>query len=225
MTAIEASDFIESVLKELWPDWNSTLRQVQNWSGMLLKYQYDDAKWAADSMWREGGSKRRSPDFKSFVVHAAKFLPKQARKEFVDSRWTVECIEGEKKGMKQKVFPHKMHLQDDEGYMDSLAQSVRTKCEQIYCGKWIVVKASKEIPDDGLRGEEAKAKAVENILAGPDTPGKRFLLRRRAEKKAAEVAAALKTIDEVAPPVDVNEERNKQVNALLAADNEEPVPF
>jgi hypothetical protein len=58
---------------------------------------------------------------------------------------------------------------------------MRKRFEQIYGGQWItIVESPRPVADDGLRGAAAREKAYANILAGPDTPGRRWLQRHRS---------------------------------------------
>lgn len=216
MTTLEAEKFIDLELKSLWPDWKATSAQVRIWSGMLVSYAYDDAQWAAEQIWREGGNRRKSPAFDAFTGCVAKFRPAREQGTFKDSLWAVYCNEGPRKGTERSIFPRKMHLQDDREYMGKLCQEMVTAYKDLYGGEWIVIQREpKTIIDDELMGPEAKEKAEKMILDGPDTPGRQFLERHLAGKQKN----VLKMIDEVAPAPDLAAERNRQTKTL------DKVPF
>ena len=72
--------------------------------------------------------------------------------------------------------------------------------------------------DDGLTGKQAKKRAYELILAGPDTPTRRFLKAYLAKQNPQ----ILKSVDDVlADDAKLNDERNKQLAALATAKAEE----
>ena len=71
------------------------------------------------------------------------------------------------------------------------AEYVRKKHEEIYGGEWISIIGQEDVlPDDGLRGIEARRRAEENILNGSDCPGKRFLQKLRGSDKSLVAALA-----------------------------------
>lgn len=59
---------------------------------------------------------------------------------------------------------------------------MRKQFERLYGGKWITVQ-TKPPEDNGLRGEQARQKAMRDILNGPDTRTKRWLTEYLNRKK------------------------------------------
>jgi hypothetical protein len=68
--------------------------------------------------------------------------------------------------------------QSDPDYVRAAGQHMRKCFDQIYGGQRItVVESPRPAADDGLRAAAAREKDHANILAGPDTPGRRWLQR------------------------------------------------
>ena len=172
--------FIDKELKGLWPQWVTTDAEVRVWMSSLEPFDYGVARAAAQACFRGQAANYHRPVLRKFLDQA-KALTRPTpggRRQRPDPTTNVfvECLEAPPHrpslaGARKPVFTTK---QDDPDHVRACAESMRTKCEHLYGGHWITV-VTKPSPDDGLSGQPAKQKALQQILAGPDTPGQRWL--------------------------------------------------
>lgn len=77
----------------------------------------------------------------------------------------------------------KPELEDIERLLPGVAAGLA----EVYGGQWVRWQSGQgDWPDDGLRGLPARKRAEQNILAGPDCPGRRFLLAVRESRTGLE---------------------------------------
>lgn len=201
MTSLEAGAIINDLMQQLWPKWECTDAQRAVWVNRLMLYPAGIAKIALQQAY-ESNTGRLSPT-PSVVINKIKALYAGQRGEKGDiysaftnisggHRWFVKCLRGARVNWKTPVLVDKKKLAANPDLMGQSAEYLRKRMAETYDGDWITLQ--EKIPvDDGLRGLPAKAEAERQILAGPDTPGRRFLLRLNAER-------AGKPLDSPEPP-------------------------
>ena len=203
MDSSETKQFIQEVVKELWPKWAPSNAEIQIWQQSLNEHSWADAQAKVQAHYQAGGSKRTKP-------HLSDIMSSDARQS--RTCWEIqtdvycECSEHPGKptlvGVRIGIF---CRIGTDPEFKMRAAERMRTELASRRGGRWIVTRGRKEgIPDDGLRGRTAQKRAEEIIEQDDeDSPGQRFL--RRGRRKPTDVLAAqgvLKTVDEaLAAPI------------------------
>lgn len=201
MNAIDTQDFIDNVLKEMWPGWKPTDWQLKAWKAVLL--QCDFRKSKENLEWWYGHSEKpgQTPILGVFnkikvidpYYHAAH---KEAKKLF-----TIAPLDKNSKG--QSFYSIEDSLSPDD--IRRQAYAMCDKFGECYGGSWVVIRDWEKRDDDwlapeddGLRGEEAKNKVEADILVGRDCPARRFVLRAQEARKGGKTALSilLKSVDE-----------------------------
>ena len=178
MMHIEKQTFIDEELKQLWPQWEWTPATLRVWFGILNDFNFTEAQQAISKIYTNGlinYQKQLVPVFLKTAKRENK--PKEGKDPFV--LFYVVYPEG-----------HKIGVYDDrEGW--TLEGAMRTGQEYIdrFNLTDCVVQVGEIFGDekrlrepDGLRGNAAAKQAKDNILAGPDCPGKQWLLARKKKK-------------------------------------------
>ena len=185
MTYTETDQFLEKVLKQLWSDWTPTDAESGVWGKNLARYEYATAKLAAEQCFADQTKNWKRPVLNTFLTKIKVSLQNHppAKKDTTPmTNVYVRCLENEeypnRVGTEHGIYVLKN--QDDPDYVMRAAEITRQRCEGIYRGHWITVK-KKPLEMGELRGAAAKKAAEELILAGPDTPGRRFLLANYKE--------------------------------------------
>jgi len=201
-----ARKFITDEIKPLWSDWRPTEPEVNVWLNFLADFTWDEAKQAVQAYYQQQGSGHRRPR-----PHClAKQRPAVGRRsDHQDPKadLCVACIKPPKerpalRGHRKLVFALRQgRLSNDPDDVRKAAEVMRIRCGFLYGGDWEIQRAptpERRGDDDGLHGNAARHEAEQEILAGPDTPGRRFLLALRRGKRLD----VLKTVDEAikSPP-------------------------
>jgi hypothetical protein len=97
-------------------------------------------------------------------------------------------------GVRCPVYVLPTSRQSDPDYVRACAESMRQRFERLHGGHWITIRTEpRATVDDGLRGPPTCRKARACILAGPDTPGKRWLQQRLARNPDVAKSTPFKT--------------------------------
>lgn len=175
MTKEQATQFVRDVLQQLWDKWQPSDFQINVWIALLCHYDYDESE-AALRRWYAHADKVTMKPF-----------PGQVRKILVGvggapQQNTEPCkVYGLARGDK----PDTVTWFYTNGYspnwqrVGDVAERGRKRFEELYGGSWVIIRPPEEVHDDGLRGEAALHNAEALIIAGPDTPGRRFLIRAK----------------------------------------------
>lgn len=197
MDRIETINFIENVLKGLWPDWAPSEAETEVWLGAIGRFDYDVAKTATQQYFSDAGGNYKRPKphgivTKANVIIQNRNVGRRTTKDPILTNVFIECLEPPErnpklKGKRKAVYAATDALQCDPDHLLRCAETMRTKFEQLYGGQWITVQ-TKPPEDSGLRGEQARQKAFADILSGPDTRTKRWLQQylNKDEKPAAQ---------------------------------------
>lgn len=202
MNREERLQFIDDDLKGLWPDWEPTDAELRLWMGVLADPPYALARRALQQCFCGVAGQYRRPKPAAFLDtlktlsasgSAARTVPQD-----IDTGVVIECLEPPEsklhlRGMQRQVNVLPVSRRGDLDYVMDCAESLRKQAEEQEGGHWIIVRPSPPV-DDGLRGPPARQKACDNILAGPETAGRRYLTRKGRDE-AAGVHSAIRSND------------------------------
>jgi hypothetical protein len=200
----ETKELIEEVLQGLWPNWKPKEVEYQVWAKKLQRYDFEQSK----NIITEWFGRTERPGARPIPGIIISLLRKTTGgKEdgcVPDTLIFVKCIEHpERQNYEDWEIPIYVNVnQDDPDYIMRAAESTRLTCIENYGGKWITVQKA-PFENDGLVGNAAKEQAEKNILAGPDTPGRRWLLERK------------EILKKVPPEIDLKAEVQRQKEKLL----------
>ncbi len=200
MNRLEQERFIEKEIKGLWPQWEATDAELRLWMSELAAFDYSLARTAAQACFAEQTVNYHRLVLGKFVERARALSRRTSRPQPQSCDRTtnvfVECFipppdKPHLAGVRKPVYVTPRSRQSDSEHVQACAESMRGKFAQLYGGRWITV-VTKPHPDDGLRGEPARRRAYERILAGPDTPARRCLqdLLARRVTLSEHIAAA-----------------------------------
>jgi len=172
MTESQADEFISKVIRSLWPNWSIPDGQYDLWVRLLCRYDYERSKQKLES-WYQGTER---PGREPVMGIIKKFLVPEGGREKRDPTllFALRPADG---GWETKFF-----ISGDMPDVESIereAERCRRQAENSYGRDYVIIRyweTPEPSVDDGLRGPEALEMAKAEILAGPDTPGKRFLM-------------------------------------------------
>jgi len=174
MTKDEATTFFDTIIRGLWGKWEPTSFETSIWLALLRTYDYKESeaslrRWYAATEKHGGkpipGEIRKYLLVSGTIAHVRPEPRKEfglARKEAMDKVTWLYINTGRKRPNQQ---------------IGEEAETLRKHAEELYGGEWVIIGPPEEVPDDGLRGEVALRNAEALIIAGPDTPSRRFLIR------------------------------------------------
>jgi len=205
MTPDEANQFFRDQLSALWPQWEPTSAEIEIWTRRLLRLDRQIAISAIREAYEDGDSHFRRPNPQKFNKKVALRLqnqPKRAAKrgDPTTNTW-IECVEHPDSrwiGVRHGVYVLPTTAQDNPDYVLAAAEAARQKCENIYLGRWIVVRDLKEQAEPlqesarAVTGKAALEQAVLNIWSGSETPGQRFLKRIITEERRADIKTMIR---------------------------------
>lgn len=185
MNTTETDRFVSNVLGGLWPDWTPTDEEMRVWYGVMSHYDYETARTATQQYFSDSGGNYKRPKPAGIIAKAKVLiqnanLGRQESKEILTNVF-IECLDPPERNPKLKnkrkaVYAISDILQRDHDHVLRCADTMRRKFEQLYGGHWITVQ-TKPPEDNGLRGEQARQKAMRDIMNGPDTKTKRWLTK------------------------------------------------
>ena len=183
MLQAEKYDFINKEIKQIWPQWLWTDATTRIWYGVLTDFTYEEARLGIEKIFREDLIKWQRQLVPVFIKTTRRL--RVGIKSEPALAYRLRCIEHDNKDGDEINFfwAGKGEVPPDETF-EAESEIRRNEVQETYGGKWIVVRdwinigKVEERLDDGLRGKAAKKEAERIILAGPDTPGRRFLLRQ-----------------------------------------------
>lgn len=202
MNKFELHQFIKEEARGLYPQWEPTDAELRVWMSGLASLDYGRARAAIQACFSEQGVNYRRPALGRFLEHARSLSRREKGSETtcddVATNVFVECFvpppdRPHLAGAQKAVYVAPRSRQSDTEHVQQCAESMRLKFAQLYGGHWITV-VTKPRADDGLHGEPARRRAYEQILAGPDAPGRRFLqdhLLRRADPQASDMSGGV----------------------------------
>jgi hypothetical protein len=190
MTEVERLRFVDNELKGLWPQWEPTEAEIEVWMGVLARPTYAVARTAVQQCFRERAGHYRRPMPAPFVTRLKLLAPHAGSRtqpaSDIETNTFIECLDPPVSdphlaGVRRPVCVLPTSRQSDPDHVHACAESMRQRFEHLYGGHWITIRTEPSATvDDGLRDPAALDKARANILAGPDTPGNRWLQRHLA---------------------------------------------
>ncbi|MHC4076604.1 MAG: hypothetical protein ACYSRZ_09385 [Planctomycetota bacterium] len=219
MTEPEVADFIDNVLCGLWYQWKPRDIEYQGWAAKLRAFEYLPSKNAIREFYLNSDKPGTRPTPKTVIGLLSRTLTTKKNSGMPDTLVFVKCIENpERQRCEGWEIPIYVIINCDEpDYIMRSAESTRRICAENYGGKWITLKKT-PFPTDGLVGSDAKEQAQKNIMVGPDTLGKRWLLEQKKELLKKQKKELLKKV----PQIDYKAEAQKQKMKLIES---ESVPF
>lgn len=194
MNAVLVQDFINNVLKEMWPKWAPTDWQIKFWKKTLERCNFEASKRSLESWYAEADRPGREPIlgvFNKIKCLEAGWKRTESEPKLLFALAPLVNL------TKKRNFLHPIRPADY--VIEEMAERHRAKAEELYGGDWVVIRLWESKPvdyeDNGLRGMAAR-KAVEKVyLDGPDCPEKRFV------ESGIKMRDCIKTVDNaIAPP-------------------------
>ncbi len=183
--------FMRDEVSSLWPKWDMSKAEARIWYGALSPIEYEQAVYRVQQYYAGKGAGRASPNIRDALAKPAySGRPKappplygyvvclsapEAHPTWEGRRWPVN--------VPFSVFRDKQSFAD---YLGGLAAAIQDKEGGRWCGA-----VAETLEDDGLRRETARREAERKIIDGPDTPGRRYLVRATTTKTAAKQVKAL----------------------------------
>ena len=205
-------------LGDLWPKWEPPVYEREIWVKAFRPLKYSETLAAIEWIF---ANKRRlnNPDMSQIIGRAKGYgAAGTGTREGNEPAcgYYIRCIKHYIPAMVGREFmPYEAYKRDllvERGLLADRGNLIARKLEEIYKGQWIVViPEPEEVVEHDFTGtlEQRRKQAEENILAGPDCPGKRFVQAIRAGKRPE----LLKTL-----PARVNDgQRKAEQLAALAA--------
>jgi len=194
MTRGEQMRFIDEELKGLWPQWRPTEAEIRIWMGALAGPDYATARTALDRCFCEHAGNYSKPKPAPFLAKLRSLGPTStnARRRApadVQTCVFIECLEAPPWNVhlahqRAGVYVCPIERQDDLDYVRVCAEPMRKRVEQLYGGHWITA-VEKPRPakqsNEPFDREQNRHDAYAQILAGPDTPGRRWLEQHLAQ--------------------------------------------
>ena len=197
----QTREFLNYEVKPLWPKWRPSEPEVAVWQDALQPFDFSAAKSMIREYFQDDGARHARPRLKEFSKTRSRNQGGRAAAQDPQTDVYIECVEAEeytpgRSGQRKPIFAteHGKLTLDPDKVMRS-AENARLKCERLYGGRWITVRTKPPV-DDGLRGPSALRQAEQNILAGADTLGKRFLLRLGRHLTHADLLKAANVLPE-----------------------------
>jgi hypothetical protein len=185
MTRAERLRFIDEELKGLWPQWTPTDAELCVWMSDLAPLPYDVARAAARACFREQTLNYQRPVLRRFLDKARTLLRSTtgvcSETRDVQTRVFLECLNAPPHqpnlaGRRTGVYVLPTSRQDDLDYVRACAEPMRKRFEQLYGGHWIIITENPKTLSESTTDHESPAdQARATILAGPDTPTRRWL--------------------------------------------------
>ena len=217
MDMTEAMAFVDA-LKKYYPRWSAGDDETDEWIRRLFRFDLAKAKKClADIVFGDKVRNIVPPNGKIMKrLNDIATVKKQAREiKTVMTTFYIECIEPPKRNKKllgaiRGVFAAECKDQSDPDYMLKAAEAMRGKYEEMYGGVWVIVQKEPDKPR--AFGKEGRDLAFADILNGEDNKTRRWLMKY-LEGQYGNMAAAIE-LKSVPGKVNVNNERNKQINGL-----------
>jgi len=192
MLQVEKKDFIENRLKKLWSKWDFEEVQLKVWYGILSDFSFADACKAIEQVYATGHR------FQNQLVPVFISAVKAIRQPSGRDRTKDEPVllyrlfsEGNPQRVRRYYLNHSRDGIPSGRAILAEAEQKQKMLERNYGGIWRILRDWECEPDvvvdDGLRGREAFELAAARISAGPDSAGKRWLLKHLSEKPAKAV--------------------------------------
>lgn len=185
----DADRFVANVLVSLWPDWKPGEANIKLWVRKLELYEYSEAKRIVSDFKAESQISYKFPPTGKLLKRLSIYARKKEKGRKHEPTLLYEIFREDNLKQKQAFYSgsDERVLQNKE-LIEQEAERNREKMCQMYEGNWIILRhweGATATNDDGLRGDEARKRAEEIILAGLDTPRRRFLQKYYSETEVS----------------------------------------
>ena len=152
MTQVEKQQFIDSELKQLWPQWNWTPATLRVWFGILNNFEYLTARESIEQVYAQGLAtyqKQLVPVFCKIAKNAMSGTEDKEKDEPVLD-YKLRCIAHEERpemvGHEDCFYSPQQSKRTNAERLMTFAQRKMKLAEGIYGGKWIVINELEEVP-------------------------------------------------------------------------------
>lgn len=227
MTRIEARQFIEYRLFELWPKWEHNEAILTQWTEVISLLTPERAETAITRYYRSCGGRWRNPQLSEFNKVAQSLIPRDntgdgrtpARRGPYCSPWFVVCVEhadtpslvGTKK---QLVFASAEPPAPEQ--QRAAAERDRCEWEALYGGKWVAIETELRPVLHKRRGQ-TEVTQVGVIPYTVDEAGEPMTMTAYCQRLRA---SKLKTVTGMRPePTTVGEKEKRIDDASISFDD------
>jgi len=186
MNEIEIGTFIDHHLKALWPEWAPTDIEVCDWKIFLGGLDFDKAV-KSFAFWRT--SRKKGKGREPLIAFLRPAMERARLDHGTGGQEWVEVYRIRRHGGIGRPFMAKSMPSPPECLRQ--AEAMQARYVETYGGEWEIVRLWEDnMPESGLRGEEAEQAVFDKILAGPACKKQRWVLRlldRRATKESRAV--------------------------------------
>lgn len=151
MNETEAQNFIEQVLKGLWPDWEPTDAQYGLWVRRLLRFQFYKAKDALEKWFCETQRTYKIPPINNILKYLS------AKKAWDSSKAQPEAVKVfelyDQENPRRRISFWESSLEAlkkrDPHEIEQEAQRKRLGCNSMYSGNFVLIMDWKKYFDEG----------------------------------------------------------------------------
>ena len=181
MTDMQAEQIINEVMKAHWPNWNFAGQELRVWIEELRKYDYETAKNAINELYKSW-EKDRYPKMPHILGSIRRHA--QARRR-ADKR-LVPLFEITRQDGTRRWWPFVGDANSPRELVSRRAEQIQQQANRLYpTDKHIVFYLNTEEKEElkGDYGPGARQRAIDSILAGPDTKTKLWLQKHFSKAK------------------------------------------
>ncbi len=222
MNVIEAQDFFDNIVKEMWPHWEPTDWQRTKWMSTFAICDFYQSKRKLEQWYSDSERPGREPTLGIF--NKIKVLDPNC-----DIHRPEPILWFELAPQHDLTARDGFYSMTDPGKetIERMADWFRERANEIHGFDWVVIRTweQKKPPmDDAILDAEGRIKIADEILAGPDCPGRRFL-RRYRKLDVDGLGGLLKNVN-AAVCVNIPNRRQEMQKALdLPAKPQDDIPF
>ncbi len=181
MSDEQANKIINEVMKPHWPSWEFKGQELFVWIRELRKFDYETAKEAINDLYVNWESNRypKMPHIMASIRGLSK-TRKQANKRLV-----ALFVITKQNGV-QRWFPFVGDANTPREDVERRAEALRQEANRLYQDEQHIIhylNTDEEGEDTGYYGPDARDKAFNEILKGPDSKTKRWLQKYMSRSK------------------------------------------
>lgn len=194
MNDTQTSSIIEDVMKAHWPNWEFKGQELFVWMQELRKFDYNTTKNAINELYKSW-TKDRYPKM-PHILASIRNLSNQNRQ--MNKRLASLFVIAKQDGVR-RWWPFVGDVNTPKEEIQKRAEQLREEANRLYLGEHHIVHyLSTDDPDSqedkGYYGPGARQKAIDEILAGPDTKTKRWLIANICKDKKSKPKQKQETV-------------------------------